>query len=224
MSSKDDMSSEKTGGELRGTPGINRDQAAGSAPRVLRREHRRHPPPTDHVSRRRALDLRRWSTRPTASSAPRMRSRWLPASLHFRSASPSPRSTPWVFKQLTEKRVPVVFPSASDLPPEASVDLQTWRAFGVRSVAVFPIVAGDQLLGGVSFGTTLRELQWPQPMVDRLRLICEVFAGALLRREHERKLQRHAGRGGGSARAAPVGERVSPCGHRKRRGIRGRRR
>ena len=98
-------------------------------------------------------------------------------------------ATPWVFEQLTEKRVPVVIASPSDLPLEASMDLQTWRAFGVRSVAVFPIVAGDQLLGGVSFGTTLRELQWPQLMVDRLQLICEVFAGALLRREHERKLQ-----------------------------------
>jgi len=107
----------------------------------------------------------------------------------FPIGKPIAAINPWVFKQLTEKRVPVVFPSASDLPPEASVDLQTWRAFGVRSVAVFPIVAGDQFLGGVSFGTTLRELQWPPPMVDRLQLICEVFAGALLRREHERKLQ-----------------------------------
>jgi transcriptional regulator with GAF, ATPase, and Fis domain len=96
---------------------------------------------------------------------------------------------PWILKQLTKKRVPVIVSSASDLPPEASVELETFRAFGVKSVAIFPIVAGDQLLGGVSFGTTRKERQWPQPIVDRLRLIGEVFAGALLRREHERKLR-----------------------------------
>ena len=101
---------------------------------------------------------------------------------------PIAQVNPWVLKQLTEKRVPVIISSLSDLPSEASVDLQTMRAYGVKSVALFPIVAGDQLLGGVSFGTTLRELQWPQLVVDRLELICEVFAGALLRREHERKL------------------------------------
>ncbi len=106
----------------------------------------------------------------------------------FPIGKPIGEINPWVFKQLTEKRVPVIVSSLSDLPSEAAVDLQTWRAFGVRSVAVFPIVARDQLLGGVSFGTTLRELQWPQLIVDRLELICEVFAGALLRRENERKL------------------------------------
>jgi len=107
----------------------------------------------------------------------------------FPIGRPIAEINPWVLKQLTEKRVPVVVSSPSDLPPEASVDAQTWRAFGVKSVAVFPIVAGDRLLGGVSFGTTLRERQWPQPVVDRLRLIGEVFAGVLLRREHERKLR-----------------------------------
>ena len=49
---------------------------------------------------------------------------------------------PWVFKELTENRVPVIVSSLSDLPQEASVDLQTMRAFGVKSVALFPIVAG----------------------------------------------------------------------------------
>ena len=107
----------------------------------------------------------------------------------FPIGKPIAEVNPWVFKQLTEKRVPVIFPSEPDLPPEASVDLQTWRTFGVRSVAVFPIVAGDQLLGGVSFGTTLREIQWPQLVIDRIQLICEVFAGTLLRRDHERKLR-----------------------------------
>jgi formate hydrogenlyase transcriptional activator len=98
-------------------------------------------------------------------------------------------TSPWILEQLSEKRVPVVVSSGSDLPPEAGVDAQTIRAFDVRSVALFPIVAGDQLLGAFSFGTTLRERSWPQQLVDRLSLIGQVFAGALLRREQEGKLR-----------------------------------
>src|SRR5262245_7364760 len=96
---------------------------------------------------------------------------------------------PWVLEQLAGKRVPVIISSASDLPPEATVDSQTWRMFDVRSVAIFPIVAGDRLLGGFSFGTTLQERTWPRPVIDRLCLIGEVFAGALLRRDQEGRLR-----------------------------------
>jgi len=96
---------------------------------------------------------------------------------------------PWVASQVREKRMPVILGKDHDLPPEAAVDLQVWRGFGVRSVAVFPITAGDQFLGAFSFGTTRVERSWPQPLVDRMRLVGEVFAGALLRREHERTLR-----------------------------------
>ena len=76
--------------------------------------------------------------------------------------------TPWIFRQLTEKRVPVVISSPSDLPPEATVDAATYRAFAAKSVAIFPIVAGDQLLGAISFGTTQKERPWPPPLIERL--------------------------------------------------------
>jgi formate hydrogenlyase transcriptional activator len=113
----------------------------------------------------------------------------IPGVVPFPIGMPIAETTPWVLKQLSEKRVPVIISSLSDFPPEASVDVQTVRAFGARSFALFPIVAGGQLLGAVSFGTTLRERPWPPSVVDRLRLIGEIFAGALLRREHERRLR-----------------------------------
>jgi len=102
----------------------------------------------------------------------------------------TPETTyPWVASQVREKHMPVILGKDHDLPPEAAVDLQTWRGFGVRSVAVFPITAGDQFLGAFSFGTTRVERSWPQPLIDRMRLIGEVFAGELLRREQERMLR-----------------------------------
>ena len=95
----------------------------------------------------------------------------IPGVTPFPVGMPGAEVSPWVDKQLTEKRVPVIVSSESDLPPEASVDVQTFRAFGVKSVALFPIVAGDQLLGGMSFGTSRKGGEWPQPIVRMLRLI-----------------------------------------------------
>jgi transcriptional regulator with GAF, ATPase, and Fis domain len=94
----------------------------------------------------------------------------------------------WMAEQIREKRVPVIFSREADLPPEAAADLRTLRGFGVRSAAGFPMAAGGRLLGAVSFGTSRMECSWPQPVIDRLRLIGEVFAGAFLRCEHERRL------------------------------------
>jgi formate hydrogenlyase transcriptional activator len=113
----------------------------------------------------------------------------IPGVAPFPIGMPIAETTPWVLKQLSQKRVPVIISSLSDFPPEASVDVQTVRAFGAKSFALFPIVAGGQLLGAVSFGTTRRERPWPPSVVDRFRLIGEIFAGALLRREHERRLR-----------------------------------
>ncbi len=97
-------------------------------------------------------------------------------------------SAPWIAQQLRDKRLPVIISGESDFPP-GSTDLQTAREFGVRSVALFPILAGERLLGALSFGTSRVEQRWPEPLVDRLRLIGEVFAAALLRREHEGTLR-----------------------------------
>src|SRR5262245_43726914 len=112
-----------------------------------------------------------------------------PGVVPFPIGRPIKQSSPWILEQLTVKRVPVIVSRYSDLPPEATVDAETLRAFDVRSTAIFPIVVGDRLLGGFSVGTTLRERAWPQPLVDCLRLIGEVFAGALLRRDQETRLR-----------------------------------
>jgi formate hydrogenlyase transcriptional activator len=107
----------------------------------------------------------------------------------FPIGSPLDETRPWAYKQLTEKRVPVVVARLGDLPPEAAIDAQVWRAADVKSTVAFPIVAGDRLLGAFSFGTTRKEHSWPRPLIERLGLVAEIFAGALLRREQESKLR-----------------------------------
>jgi formate hydrogenlyase transcriptional activator len=97
---------------------------------------------------------------------------------------------PWAATQLRQG-IPVIFSRPEELPPEAAVDLATARRVTAQSAALLPLSAGGKLIGTVAFSTLSREVRWPEAIVQRLRLIGEIFAGVLLRRERELEL-RHA--------------------------------
>src|SRR5262245_6880774 len=97
-------------------------------------------------------------------------------------------AVPWFTRQMRSERRPIIV-SEGDVPPEAAGDSRTPASYGVKSTALFPItVAGGELFGVLSFGAARGDQMWSQTTVDRLRLIAEVFAGACLRLEHERRL------------------------------------
>jgi len=99
------------------------------------------------------------------------------------------KELPWVATQI-RAGVPVIFSRPEELPPEAATDLETARQTGVQSVAVLPLSAAGRLIGTVHFSTVTREVHWPEPIVQRLRLIGEIFASVLLRRASELELRR----------------------------------
>ncbi len=76
-----------------------------------------------------------------------------------------------------------------DLPPEAAQDLATLRRLDQKSLALFPLIAEGQTLGGLSFGTIRTEHPWPAEVVRRLRLISGIFANALMRRHKDLALR-----------------------------------
>ncbi|AUB83553.1 sigma 54-interacting transcriptional regulator [Candidatus Thiodictyon syntrophicum] len=78
----------------------------------------------------------------------------------------------------------------ADLPPEAAQDTAMLRALDQKSLALFPLIAEGQTLGGLSFGTISAEHPWPEDVVRRLRLISGIFANALMRRHKDLALRR----------------------------------
>jgi transcriptional regulator with GAF, ATPase, and Fis domain len=96
---------------------------------------------------------------------------------------------PWAAAQI-RAGLPVVISTPDELPAAATVDQATARQVGVRSVALLPLAAGGKLIGTVHFSTASREVHWPEAIVHRLRLVGEIFAGVLLRRETEMDLRR----------------------------------
>jgi signal transduction histidine kinase len=95
---------------------------------------------------------------------------------------------PWMFERLRGQS-PVVFSRRDDLPPEAARDAEAFRQRGVRSNVAIPLEAGGRIFGGLCFATVSAERAWPEPLVQRLRLVGEVFASALARKEAEEALR-----------------------------------
>jgi PAS domain S-box-containing protein len=91
---------------------------------------------------------------------------------------------PWTAARLDRGEI-VHFSRLADLPAEAATDRRCYARLGTRSLVAVPLVAGGQVVGVMALSTTAAERAWPRELLDRLHLMAEIFAGALLRRRAE---------------------------------------
>jgi PAS domain S-box-containing protein len=84
----------------------------------------------------------------------------------------------------------VRFTCVSEIPSDGSKVRETIGRLGPKSSVIFPLKAGGQVFGGMAFGNFRAECEWPEQIVDRLRLIANVLSNALaLRRSAEALLE-----------------------------------
>jgi PAS domain S-box-containing protein len=96
---------------------------------------------------------------------------------------------PWCLREVQAGRV-VKLGSVEDAPAEAARDLEVWRHYRVKSVLAIPLSAGGEpLVGVLSFHSMRAERDWPEEVVQRLRLVAEIFANALARKRVEQALR-----------------------------------
>jgi signal transduction histidine kinase len=82
----------------------------------------------------------------------------------------------------------LVWAKVSDLPAEAQ-DLKLWlRKNGPKAQAAMPVRLGDEIVGGITFGKFRSGRKWPPLLLQRLRLVTQVFASALERKRIETEL------------------------------------
>jgi transcriptional regulator with GAF, ATPase, and Fis domain len=87
---------------------------------------------------------------------------------------------PWCAARPLRREI-VSYTSLSELPPDCP-DLPSLRSIGSRSLVAVPLEVGGQVVGLLNFGTLSRERHWDPEVVNRFRLIAQVFAGALARK------------------------------------------
>ena len=95
---------------------------------------------------------------------------------------------PWIYRQITSGKI-VAFSSVDDLPAEAETDKAFLLATGRKSLILLPLKVGGKTLGALAFGTLSGETAWPEPLIRRLQLIANVFAGALDRNQRQHELE-----------------------------------
>jgi formate hydrogenlyase transcriptional activator len=96
---------------------------------------------------------------------------------------------PWVHRKLMGGET-VIITKMSDLPREASRDLESFRLYGTRAVVVVPLsVGGGSVFGALTFAVMREERSWPETVVKGFQLIAHVFANAFARGEAERSLK-----------------------------------
>lgn len=96
---------------------------------------------------------------------------------------------PWCLKEIMQGRTLVVS-SMEDFPAEAALDRQTYDHYGIKSSLSFPLSAsGESILGVLSFLRVRGEHSWPEALIKRLRLVSELYAGALARKRAEQELR-----------------------------------
>lgn len=77
-----------------------------------------------------------------------------------------------------------------DLPDEAAAEKAYCARVGLRSNLTIPLRVSDRPLGALAIGCLRRERVWPAELIPRIRLLGEVFANALARRNQSVSLER----------------------------------
>jgi formate hydrogenlyase transcriptional activator len=111
---------------------------------------------------------------------------------------------PWYISQLMQGQL-VVINRLEDLPAEAEEERRLCLAKSMKSFLSIPMESGGKTLGSCALVAVRAERNWPEDLVQRMRLIAEVFAGALARKRTEESLRESEARLNLAATSAEAG-------------------
>ena len=99
----------------------------------------------------------------------------------------SKEQVPWYLEQLIQGN-PVVMNRVEDLPSEAEKERSLCLVKGMKSFLAIPLVSGGKTFGSCTFVSTRTERVWPEELLQRFRLLTEVFGNVLGRKRAEAEL------------------------------------
>ncbi len=102
---------------------------------------------------------------------------------------PDVSAVPWFLGCLRRGETVRLADLDADLPPEATAERAYASQTGQKSILAIPVSHGGRLVSALSVGTFRRHRDWPEPLVERVRLIAEIIGAALQRRRHELALR-----------------------------------
>ena len=102
---------------------------------------------------------------------------------------PDTESMAWYLDRLRRGELVRIGDVEHELPIQADAERSYARQTGMKSNLTVPVSIGGRLVCALAVGTFRRQRGWPEPLVERVRLIAEILAGALQRRRNELALR-----------------------------------
>lgn len=96
---------------------------------------------------------------------------------------------PWSYRKIVIEGKALALADCQALPAEAGKDQESHRFLGNLSTLTIPLFIGDRVHHLVTVDAHRARRNWPDELIDNLRLLGEIFVSALQRRENERTLR-----------------------------------
>jgi signal transduction histidine kinase len=82
-----------------------------------------------------------------------------------------------------------VFRLPEDLPPEATREREYCLRSGLKSNLTIPLKLMGSVVGGIGFASFRSTCEWPDELIQRLRLVGDIFTNALARKRSDEALR-----------------------------------
>ncbi|MBT8367727.1 MAG: sigma 54-interacting transcriptional regulator, partial [Deltaproteobacteria bacterium] len=96
-------------------------------------------------------------------------------------------AVPWLAGQLSRGKA-VVISRDDDLPPEAVAEREMRDTYGIKSVLWAPFCVSGEIAGYLVLNTMEKAIEWPEALIEELKLIGEIFVNALIRKRSSEML------------------------------------
>jgi PAS domain S-box-containing protein len=112
---------------------------------------------------------------------------------------------PWGLQEILAGRT-IRVSQLDEVPLEGARDREVWSHFGIKSVLTIPLSAGgESIFGFLGFHAVREERLWRDEIVQRLQLVSQIFANAIVRKRADAALHESEERLQLAADAAEVG-------------------
>jgi len=112
---------------------------------------------------------------------------------------------PWTTQTVLSGET-VAISKLTDLPAEAGRDRESFHAYGTKSNVMVPLsVGGGPVFGLLTFSVMREERRWPETVLMGFKLVAQVFANAIARKQAEQTLRQSEARLSVATNAAGAG-------------------
>jgi signal transduction histidine kinase len=120
---------------------------------------------------------------------------------------------PWYTEMISRGEVLRFDRLPEDLPPQAAAEREYVIRLGLRSQLIIPLRVGERVIGAVTVASFDHTVDWTPRLIRSLRLVGEVFANALARKQAASEQLRLREQLAHSVRVNAMGEVVASIAH-----------